>query len=681
METAMENLRGFLNSNEAQIAEDMTYDKIIEEQALPHVEKRKQEAQELYTNADKYLEELDDKMNEICKNIIEFLKKLSKKYDKGKENLTATKLDFEVKLAQCADTKDDDIEDQEKNLDTQIDKMTKAIHHVELNQKLDECFKELDVITRMYRDFNKDYTEIVENFPDELETFYEKFERNCSECFKLFNEDKREEIKELFEKETAERQQKLEDEALRKYEEQKKQEELKAKEDEEKNPKGGKKAPAKAAPKKGKEPEKPDLGVAQLEVPEVQEFTSSSGYKYLVQRTTEEIATELMQVKSEESENNDGEGEGEGDEATQKPSDDKAPEPPADAQKEGEGEGDEAKAEEVEEINPNFENAKKVPPQDPDGTKVLEEDLIIKHDEIKVFLDKFFDKMFNWISEQKTRVFEQMKIDNKDFIDSNIDELDENLRKQWPRKGKLEVEIYQERKAQITAHNKKYERQVRQCLERHSKSDEMWAYLMDTVNGEIENHERQQSKLKSSIPECKNLAELQGVSRKQRDSVQSFEEKIIEISDKLYDIAVDQSEQLIKLNNDMLKSCQLFEQGGNYSELEVQWYKTQMDEINEMLRSFGKEKEEELDSINQRLLRALKDTDNEPNENCTFNETYKDFDSEYKSGMQNLVAKEGLGKKFGAPRRIIQERMRAEMTKCEQAQSGIEALLEKLGQL
>lgn len=546
--------------------------------------------------------------------------------------------------------------------------MKKAIHHVELNQKLDECFKQLDVITRMYRDFNRDYIEIVENYPNELEEFFEKFERNCSQCFKLFDEGKREEIKQLFEKETAERQQKLEDEAMIKYEEEKKKEEQKLKEDEEKNPKGGKKAPAKAPPKKGKEPDKPDLGVPQLQVPEIQEFISVNGYKYLIQRTTEEIATELMLVKTEESDKDEQEEEGEDKEPQIKPPiQEKVSQPPVDeAEKEGEGEKQEEP--EKEEINEYLERAKKIPPEDPDGTKVLEEDLIIKHHEIKSLVDNFFQKMFNWISSVKEDSFKKMKVNNKELIDSNIDELDENLRKQWPRKGKLEVEVYQERKSQITAHNKKYERQVRQCLERHNKSEEMWVYLIDNINREFENYFKQQEKLKGNITECKNLAELQGNSRKERDSVQSFEEKITEITDKLYDIAVAQSDSLIKLNNDMLKSCQLFEQGGNYSELEVEWYKTQMDEINEMLQSFRKEKEQELADVNDRLQRALKDP-------------YDEFENNYKSGMHKLVTKEGLGKKYGAPRRIIQEKMRAEMTKCEQAQSGIEKLLEKLSQL
>jgi len=43
----------------------------------------------------------------------------------------------------------------------------------------------------------------------------------------------------------------------------------------------------------------------------------------------------------------------------------------------------------------------------------------------------------------------------------------------------------------------------------------------------------------------------------------------------------------------------------------------------------------------------------------------KEFMGEYSNSIQQLSAKEGLGKTFGQPRRLTQERLRAEMTKCE----------------
>ena len=67
MDSLLEDLREFLHYNQAKIDENTTYDKIIEEEALPFVDRRKQEAKELYINTYKYLEETDDRMVEIWK--------------------------------------------------------------------------------------------------------------------------------------------------------------------------------------------------------------------------------------------------------------------------------------------------------------------------------------------------------------------------------------------------------------------------------------------------------------------------------------------------------------------------------------------------------------------------------------------------------------------------------------
>ena len=53
----------------------------------------------------------------------------------------------------------------------------------------------------------------------------------------------------------------------------------------------------------------------------------------------------------------------------------------------------------------------------------------------------------DWIGQQKNNYARKVAREGKDLIDKNVDELDENLGKWWPRKGKLEVEVYQERKS------------------------------------------------------------------------------------------------------------------------------------------------------------------------------------------------------------------------------------------
>ena len=55
-----------------------------------------------------------------------------------------------------------------------------------------------------------------------------------------------------------------------------------------------------------------------------------------------------------------------------------------------------------------------------------------------------------------------------------------------------------------------------------------------------------------------------------------------------------------------------------------------------------------------------------------------EFNQNYKSNIEQLSAKDGLGKTYGQPRRFAQERLRSEMTKCEVAQKGIDKLMTEL---
>lgn len=108
--------------------------------------------------------------------------------------------------------------------------------------------------------------------------------------------------------------------------------------------------------------------------------------------------------------------------------------------------------------------------------------------EVKRMLAGARDKCIEWLNESKNNYSRKVEREGKDLRDKSIDELDDNLRKQWPRKGRLEVEIYQERKSQITAHNKKYERQVRTCLEKCNMLEEQWHYAVKNITKDFTHH-------------------------------------------------------------------------------------------------------------------------------------------------------------------------------------------------
>jgi hypothetical protein len=100
------------------------------------------------------------------------------------------------------------------------------------------------------------------------------------------------------------------------------------------------------------------------------------------------------------------------------------------------------------------------------------------------------------------------------------------------------------------------------------------------------------------------------------------------------DVSEIQPELMIKQNADMLKACALFESGGNYSEDEVAWYRGQMNEIDKLFAESKVKRKEARVTVLADMAKLQKDPAAE-------------FKGAYGTSIQQLSAKEGLGKVFG----------------------------------
>ena len=180
-----------------------------------------------------------------------------------------------------------------------------------------------------------------------------------------------------------------------------------------------------------------------------------------------------------------------------------------------EGEEDEEeKEEEKEEFlpekveNDHMEKAEMQPPKDPEGIDCLVPDLLVSKDRIIEILEKALKVCLDWLIVEKDLYNIKAVNEGKTLQDQSVEELDENLRKQWPRKGRLEVEVFQERKSQVTNHNRKYERQVRSCLEKYNLLEEEWGLILDKIQDEFGAFQGTVDRLKGTLPDGKNLAQL-----------------------------------------------------------------------------------------------------------------------------------------------------------------------------
>jgi hypothetical protein len=107
----------------------------------------------------------------------------------------------------------------------------------------------------------------------------------------------------------------------------------------------------------------------------------------------------------------------------------------------------------------------------------------------------------------------------------------------------------------------------------------------------------------------------------------------------MHDLGEAKPQTYIKQNADMLKSCPLFENGGIYSQDEIEWYRGQMSEIDQLFLTMIENRAQHISDINGQADKLKKDPTTE-------------FNLAYSDSIKQLSAKDGLGKTFGQPRRL-----------------------------
>jgi hypothetical protein len=134
-------------------------------------------------------------------------------------------------------------------------------------------------------------------------------------------------------------------------------------------------------------------------------------------------------------------------------------------------------------------------------------------------------------------------------------------------------------------------------------------------------------------------------------------------------LAEDETSLLLKSNRDFIShSTLLYTANGTYSIPEViYYYSLILDIYNKLIQTRDSRR-----SHQSTLFTSLQTRSTAPLE---------DFEKEVDQTNHNLAAEAGLGKKYGQPKRIIQEKLKGEMSKCVEAQSNIDQMLGKLNEM
>jgi hypothetical protein len=166
------------------------------------------------------------------------------------------------------------------------------------------------------------------------------------------------------------------------------------------------------------------------------------------------------------------------------------------------------------------------------------------------------------------------------------------------------------------------------------------------------------------LPTQSSLAALQGLLGKGKTCTSEFVEKSTEYRETLHQLCEHCYELFSNRNKAFKEASILFEDGGEYAEKEVN---ACIASINDIMYAFEKqisEHKSEIESIRFKQDKCL--------------ENFSNFQIIYNEALIDLSMKEGLGKKFGGPRRHAQEKLRSEVNQSTCSEDEINHLIEIL---
>ncbi len=253
--------------------------------------------------------------------------------------------------------------------------------------------------------------------------------------------------------------------------------------------------------------------------------------------------------------------------------------------------------------------------------------------------------------------------------DEFTEELEDRLRTHWPRRGRVETQIKQPREAELLSHEDKTMRYIQSIQQRMYDSQKNFNSVVANGKRKCDDYINDIASLKELLSGTfRNLASLQAIDVKARTFYLTFLKDNQQILDQLNKICTDDSSAIISYALDFRKVCppQAPDNpaGGGYSEAEIKEIEVLVHSQCDEIRLIIDEWKQDIFVLKEQQDVSAKHQD--------------DFAKLYEKCTQDVAMAEGLGQKYGAPRRRAQERIRTEISRDEQSALKVDSMLDEL---
>lgn len=291
-------------------------------------------------------------------------------------------------------------------------------------------------------------------------------------------------------------------------------------------------------------------------------------------------------------------------------------------------------------------------------------------------LDALYSQIrHNLVYSLEVEAFKKIAATSRDMRNKKqelTDQLEDRIRNHWPRRGRVETEIKQPREKELLSHQEKTYRMVtalqQKLIDFHLQFDTFMQETQQACDTYLQTMATLRGQLHSQY---KNLAVLQGIDQKARAASLTFQQEAAERISKLRKWTSQDLEAIMANAKEFRKVCPVQVPGqppipgGGYSESELQEIETL---ILQQCREITEVNEEDWCPQIERMEAHQ----------ATCLQTLGEFTTLYQKCSQEVAMAEGLGQKYGAPRRRAQERIRSEVARDERYAGKVDEFLAQI---
>eukprot|EP00903_Cladosiphon_okamuranus_P015016 g13894.t1 len=302
-------------------------------------------------------------------------------------------------------------------------------------------------------------------------------------------------------------------------------------------------------------------------------------------------------------------------------------------------------------------------PRDPTGEAVLQE-LSMPVAEASVMFSSLRDELVGRMEKKAAAREVAAEIACLEAQEALTEELEERLRKHWPRKGRTEVGSRQPREGELHAHRQKARRFIRQVRDKLSEQERSFREELEKGASARDGFRKALSSMVEGLKDATSVAALQGMESRCKRLVASFEAEQERLQERLERSIKEEPAKLLSSCDDVTRLCRRFAEGGDYDDQELNELEVFLEEPREEISTAAGMRQEA-------LAQAVDDYKLAVDEE-------KVFKTEHARCVMELSLREGLGQRYGAPRRNAQERLRSVIMRDERCAETIQRLLDDL---